>query len=414
MSAAPNSIAVVGAGIVGMSAALYLRRAGLSVIVIDPLPPGGGASYGNAGLISVESCVPIALPGMLKEVPRWLIDPLGPLAVRPSYLPKALPWLLRWIAAGRMPRVETASAALRALHVNALDRYRELLGAEFDSIIRVSGQVHTWESAEPSESEAIYRRLWQQHGVAAEWLSADELRQLMPELARGVTRAVFLPKNGHTLNPRRLVATLARLFGEAGGTVRAERVLKLLPEGSGWRVVTSSANHIVEKVVVGAGAWSQQLLQPIGIRLPLETERGYHMMLRDASIVPRIPILSRGRGFSITPMEEGLRLAGTVEIGGLDLPMNEERAYVLLRQAKTLLPGLEASDFSLWMGFRPSFPDSLPVIDEAPGRRGLFLAFGHGHTGMTGGAPTGRLIKQLVTGEAPDLPLAPFSASRFH
>lgn len=414
MTAETNSIAIVGAGIVGMSAALYLQRAGYSVSVIDPLPPGGGASYGNAGLLSVENCVPIALPGMLKEVPRWLADPLGPLAVRPSYLPQALPWLLRWIAAGRMPRVEAASAALRALHANALDRYRELLGAEFDDIIRVSGQVHIWESPEPSPSEEIYRQLWQRHGVEAQWLGADEVRQLVPQLARTVTRAVFLPKNGHTLNPRRLVGTLARLFAQAGGTVLAERVLKLIPENPAWRIVTSSANHRAQKIVVSAGAWSRQLLRPLAIKLPLETERGYHMMLREASVVPRLPVLSRGRGFSITPMEEGLRLAGTVEIGGLDLPMNEERAYVLLRQAKALLPGLEASDYSLWMGFRPSFPDSLPVIDEAPGRRGLYLAFGHGHTGMTGGAPTGRLVKQLVAGETPDVPLAPYGAARFH
>lgn len=414
MTAEPNAIAIVGAGIVGMSAALYLRRVGLAVMVIDPLPPGAGASYGNAGLLSVEACVPIAVPGMLKQVPRWLNDPLGPLAVRPSYLPQALPWLLRWIAAGRMERVEAASDALRALHVNALDRYGELLGREFDDVIRVSGQVHVWESEEPLPSEAIYRSLWEKHGVVAEWLGSDELRQLVPELGHEIKRAVFLPKNGHTVNPRRLVGTLARLFVDAGGIVRAERVLKLVPEGSTWRVVTSSANHLVGKVVVSAGAWSQQLLRPLGIKLPLEAERGYHMMLRDASVVPRLPVLSRGRGFSITPMEEGLRLAGTVEIGGLDLPMNEERAYVLLRQAKVMLPALEADDYSIWMGFRPSFPDSLPVIDEAPGRAGLFLAFGHGHTGMTGGAPTGRLVKQLVTGEPPDVPLAPFSARRFN
>src|SRR5262249_14043970 len=197
------------------------------VAVIDPLPPGGGASYGNAGLISVESCVPIALPGMLSEVPRWLTQPLAPLAVRPRYLAQALPWLLRWVAARRMPRVESAGAGLRALHVNALDRYRELLGAEFDGGIRVAGQVHTWESVEPSASEATYRRLWETHGVAAEWLSADELRQLVPELTGGITRAVFLPKNGHTLNPHRLVATLARLFTDAGGPGLAPPPLNL-------------------------------------------------------------------------------------------------------------------------------------------------------------------------------------------
>jgi glycine/D-amino acid oxidase-like deaminating enzyme len=173
-----NSIAIIGAGIVGVSAAVYLRRAGMTVEVIDPLPPGGGASYGNAGLLSVEAWVPIAMPGMLKQVPGRLKDPLGPLAVRPSYLPNALPWLMRWIAAGRMERVEAASDALRALHVNALDRYRELLGREFDDVIRVSGQVHVWESEEPSPSEAIYRRLWEKHGVVAEWLGSDELRQL--------------------------------------------------------------------------------------------------------------------------------------------------------------------------------------------------------------------------------------------
>jgi D-amino-acid dehydrogenase len=414
VTAAPNSVAIIGAGIVGMSAALYLQRAGLAVTVIDPLPPGGGASYGNAGLLSVEACLPTAMPGMLKKVPGWLSDPLGPLAVRPSYLPQALPWLLRWIAAGRMERVEAASDALRALHVNALDRYRELLGSEFDDIIRVSGQVHIWESSEPTPSEAIYAKLWEKHGVVAETLSSDELRQLVPELGREVTRAAFLPKNGHTLNPRRLAGTLARLFAEMGGMVRAERVLKLIPEGAAWRIVTSSANHFADKIVLSAGAWSRQLLKPLGVDLPLETERGYHIMMRDANVRPKVPVLSRGRGFSITPMEEGLRIAGTVEIGGLDLPMNEERAYTLLRQAKELLPGLETTDYSIWMGFRPSFPDSLPVIDLAPGRPGLFLAFGHGHTGMTGGAPTGRLVKQLVTGEPPDMPLAPYSATRFH
>ena len=186
----------------------------------------------------------------------------------------------------------TSAMAPYTLHVNALDRYRELLGRGFDEVIRVSGQVHVWETDEPSPSEAIYRRLWDKHGVVAEWLGADELRQLVPQLGRDVKRAVFLPKNGHTVNPRRLVGILARLFVEAGGAVHAERVLKLVPEGSNWRIVTSSANHLVGKVVVSAGAWSQQLLRPLGLKLPLETERGYHMMLRDASVVPRLPILA--------------------------------------------------------------------------------------------------------------------------
>jgi D-amino-acid dehydrogenase len=413
MTAVPDPVFVVGAGIVGLSAALYLRRAGVDVTVLDPLPPGGGASFGNAGLLSVEACVPVAMPGMLRQVPGWLRDPLGPLAVRPAYLPKALPWLLRWAAAGRIDRVEAASKALRALHVGAFDRYRELLGYHFDDLVRLSGQVHVWDSAEPSKNEAIYHRLCAENGVVAEPLGPDELRQLIPELRHGVARAVFLPKNGHTVNPQRLTQTLARLIAEAGGEIRQERVLKLVPEEGHYRIVTNTTNHAAARIVLAAGAWSRQLLAPLAIDLPLETERGYHVIVKDPNLLPRIPVLHRGRGFSITPMETGLRVAGTVEIGGLDLPMNEERARILLRQVQTMLPGLEPREHSLWMGFRPSFPDSLPVIDAAPGRPGLYLAFGHGHTGMTGGAPTGKLVMELVTGQTPSIDLYPFRATRF-
>src|SRR5580704_10845497 len=171
MTASPASVAVVGAGIVGVSSALYLQRAGFAVTVLDALPPGGGASYGNAGLISVEACIPVSMPGMLKQVPRWLMDPLGPLAVRPSYFPKALPWLLRWVAAGRRERVFAASDALRALHVPAVDCYRELLGSGFNDLIRLSGQVHVWESSEPSAGETMYHELCRLHGVVAEPLT---------------------------------------------------------------------------------------------------------------------------------------------------------------------------------------------------------------------------------------------------
>jgi len=410
MTASPASITVVGAGIVGVSSALYMQRAGFAVTVLDALPPGGGASYGNAGLISVEACIPVSMPGMLKQVPRWLMDPLGPLAVRPSYFPTALPWLLRWVAAGRRERVFASSDALRALHVPAIDCYRELLGSGFNDLIRLSGQVHVWESSEPSPSEAMYHELCRLHGVVAEPLTREALKQLVPELA-SPSRAVFLPKNGYTVNPQRLVETLARLFVEAGGVVRHERVLKLIPESGAWRIVTNLGNHHCGKLLVSAGAWSAQLLRPLGIRLPLETERGYHLTIRNPNVVPRLPVLSRGRGFTLTPMEGGLRLAGTVEIGGLDLPMSEARALVLLEHAQAMLPGLEAPDYAIWMGFRPSFPDSLPVIGET--LPGLYVAFGHGHTGMTGGPPTGHLVKQLIAGETPAIDLAPFSPARF-
>jgi glycine/D-amino acid oxidase-like deaminating enzyme len=409
-----TSVAVIGAGVIGLSSAVFLQRRGIDVTVFDSQLPGGGASFGNAGMISVDACEPISVPGMLQKIPGWLRDPLGPLSVRPSYFMTALPWLIKWAAAGRMSQVERSSAALRSLHLPALDHYRELLGSvNFSDLIRVSGQIHSWEEEVGSRSEQICRRLWRQHGVVAESLDAEKLREMEPELSPSITQAVFLPKNGYTTNPLRLIQTLADLLLRSGGIIKREQVLRLAAEAGAFRMVTNMANHKAPKVVVAAGAWSQRLLSPLGIKLPLETERGYHVTIHDPNVRPQLPIVSHNRAFGMALMEAGLRVAGTVEIGGLDLPMNEQRAMILLRHAREMLPALRPDRFSTWMGFRSSFPDSLPVIGEITGIPGLFVAFGHGHTGMTAGASTGFLVSQLVGGERPVIDVGPFSPARF-
>jgi D-amino-acid dehydrogenase len=410
-----GGVAVIGAGIVGVTAGLYLRRAGHEVTLFDPLPPGGGASFGNAGMISPDSCTPVALPGMLREVPGWLRDPLGPLAVPPAYLPQALPWLLKWIAAGRFDRVLAGSDALRALHVSAFECYRELLGpANFSELIRTNGQIFVWEGPENPVMKPVREAILARHKVAVEELDIEVLRQMVPGVTRTVSRAIIMTKNGHTVNPGRLVRTLGTLLGEVDGVFRHENVLKLLREDDAYRLVTNAGNYRFDKVVVTAGAWSQRLLRPLGVRLPLESERGYHMTIPNPPVAPPpVPLVCMNKPAGVSPFEGGIRLAGTVEIGGLDAPMNEQRALIMLRRAKTLLPALAAEDYSIWMGHRPSFPDSLPVIGAAPGHPGLLLAFGHGHTGMTGGPPTGRLIAQLVSGRPPSIDLAPYSPARF-
>jgi glycine/D-amino acid oxidase-like deaminating enzyme len=413
--ATPEGVAVIGAGIVGATTALYLRRAGHEVTVFDPLPPAGGASFGNAGMISPDSCTPIASPGMLRKVPGWLRDPLGPLAIRPGYFVQALPWLLKWIAAGRFDRVIAGSDALRALHVPAFDCYRELLGtAHFNDLIRINGQIYFWEGATTEQMKPVREAIRARHNLSVEPLDLDTLRQMVPALTREASQAIILPKNGHTVNPGRLVQTIAQLFRDAGGLLRHENVLKLLHEDGAYRLVTNAANHRFARVVVAAGAWSQRLLRPLGVRLPLETERGYHVTIPNPNVsAPPMPVLCYNKPFGLSPIEGGIRLAGTVEIAGLDAPMNEQRALILIRRAKTMLPALEVGEYSMWMGHRPSFPDSLPVIGEAPGHPRLFLAFGHGHSGLTGGPPTGRLIAQLIGGRQPSIDLAPFSPARF-
>lgn len=409
----PTTI-VLGAGVAGLSTALYLQRSGHKVCVIDPLPPASGTSYGNAGLISKDTAVPIALPGMLGKVPGWLMNREGPLVVRPSYLPRALPWLLRWIEASRMQRVLQISDAMRALHRDSLTCWRELLGNDlYADLIRPVGQVRIWEGG-GSESQ-IELLIAQRHGIRAEPLDADALRQIYPEISPSISKGLLIPGNAYTVNPQRLVQTLGQLLVAAGGEIVAERALKIIPNGgaAGFMIMTNVANRSAPRVVVATGAWTRDLLDPLGIKVPLETERGYHAMMPAPNITLRIPMSVKNRGFGLTSMENGLRAGGTVEIGGLLAAPDERRAKVLVEHAKRIFPTLQCGAPTFWMGHRPSTPDSLPILGATPGQPGLFLAFGHGHFGMTGGPPSARLVSQLINGAPPSIDPAPYSCGRF-
>ena len=408
-------IAVIGAGVVGLSTALYLRRSGRDVTIIDPLPPPGGASYGNAGMISADTAVPIALPGMLRKVPSWLTDPLGPLAVRPSYFPKALPWLMRWIAASRMPRVLEISDAMRALHKDAFLCWKELLGPQnFADLVRPAGQVHVWETDAETPGAALERQLRERQGIASQALTSDDLRQMFPGISMAVRRGVLVPGNGYTVSPQRIVQTLHRLFLEAGGRVVPENVMKIMPrEDGGYDLMTNVGFHTVQQIVVAAGAWSLRLLEPLGVSVPLEAERGYHVMLPTPNVSLTTTLSNKSRSFGVTPMEQGLRVAGTVEIAGLDAPPDERRAKALLANVRTMFPDVNTDGHRFWMGFRPSTPDSLPIVGEVAGRPGLFLAVGHGHFGMTGGPPSGRLLSQLINHQPTAFNAAAYGPQRF-
>jgi glycine/D-amino acid oxidase-like deaminating enzyme len=415
MAEANTTIVIIGAGVVGLSTALYLRRSGRDVVVIDPLPPPGGASFGNAGMISADTSVPIALPGMLRKVPSWLTDPLGPLAVRPSYFPKALPWLMKWIAASRMSRVLEISDAMRALHKDAFLCWKEMLGPEnFSDLVRPVGQVHVWEADGESKGAALERTLRERQGIPSQTLGVDDLRQMFSGISPAVRRGVLVPGNGYTVSPQRIVQTLHRLFLEAGGRVVPESVMKILPrEGGGYDVMTNIGFHHTRQIVVAAGAYSPRLLAPLGIRVPLETERGYHVMLPTPNVSLTTTISNKSRSFGVTPMEHGLRVAGTVEIAGLEAPPDERRAHALLANVRTMFPDVNTEGHRFWMGFRPSTPDSLPILGTVESRPGLFLAFGHGHFGMTGGPPSARLISRLINSQATGIDAAAYAPQRF-
>ncbi|MEZ2330102.1 NAD(P)/FAD-dependent oxidoreductase [Mesorhizobium sp. RCC_202] len=415
MPVSDGSVVVIGAGIVGVSSALYLKRAGLDVTVIDPLPPGSATSFGNAGMVRHDCNAPVAMPGMLRQVPGWLLNPLGPLVLRPAYALKAAPWLLRWIRAGRMDRVNRAADALSELHAGNLACYRDLVGgATFENLIREVGGIQIWETEAPGLSDRITAEINSRQGVVTEPLSRRDLERLLPGISGIAKRGLLYPHNAHTINPHRLVTAIADGVRQSGGVFVAERVLKIIPgEAGGYTLMTNTANRKADVVVIAAGAWSNRLLAPLGAGLPLETERGYHLMLPSPSIELPMPVQMKNRGFALSPMEHGLRLAGTVEIAGLEAAPDERRSKILLDHARALFPDLSGGEPTMWMGYRPSLPDSVPAIGQVPKHRSLYIATGHGHTGMIGGGSTGRLIAELVTGNPPNIDPAPYSPGRF-
>ena len=411
----PRNVTVIGAGIVGMACACYLKRDGHDVTVIDPLPPGEGCSKGNAGHISPGGCLPMAMPGVLSKVPGWLADPFGPVRIRWRYLPRAAPWLMRFVGMGTREKAEVSADALRALHAPVFEAYDPLVqhaGAE-DLIIR-SGQLYVYETEEGLENDRMGWEMRRARGVEVQELDADAIRQIEPTLAPIYRRGVYLPEHGFCRNPQRLVHALAEQFIRDGGTVlgRAVTRFEIGPDGP-RRLHTEAGEVEASDIVIAAGAWSHKLTAMLGDRLPLESQRGYHLEFAAPGVAPLNTVTSPERSFAATPMETGLRFAGTVEFAGLSAPPDYRRARILRDLGRRMYPGLANGGTSEWMGHRPSLPDSLPVIDRATRFPSVYYAFGHGHTGVSGSPVTGRIIADLVSGRPPEIDISPFRVDRF-
>ncbi|QIL81140.1 FAD-binding oxidoreductase [Diaphorobacter sp. HDW4A] len=408
-------VTVIGAGIVGLCTALSLQRAGLKVALFDATGAGSGASFGNAGLISTGSCIPISLPGMVWQVPRWLLDPDGPLALRPTYALKALPWVLKWLRASSTASVTRASSALHALHSPALSRYRELLGDErFDELIKQCGQLHIWsQPGQPGRADRLVAELRRQHQVPITPLDQHTLRARMPELTNRIQAGICFTEHANTVSPQALTRALLGCFVERGGELLIRSVQKIEQLNEGFRLWTNAGDVKTPKIVVAAGAHTAELVRPLGIRIPLEFERGYHVELPNPGVTVPQPFIYKDKAVAVTPMQKGLRFAGTVEIAGLRHAPQPRRVESILNTARELFPTINTEGARSWFGLRPSTPDSVPVIDAPSTHPGLYLACGHGHTGMTGAPMTGELVAQLVTGISPGLNVAEYGLSRF-
>ena len=415
-------VVVIGAGIVGAACALELLRDGHRVTIVEPGEPGGeqAASYGNGTLLNPSSVIPMSSPGIWKKVPSYLSDPLGPLAIRWSYLPRVLPWLRRFLAAGSTPeKVGAIGKALRPLLVEAPERHRRLAEeAGVADLITKQGVLFAFPDRAAFAAEALSWKVRADNGVT--WLELDEdaLRQQEPSLDRHYKFAVLVQENGQCRDPGAYVAALIRHAIDLGAVLQRARATGFRIERGRLRSVTTEGDEIpCDRAVIAAGAWSKVLARQAGDTVPLETERGYHIVIRDPGIEPRYPVMpSDGKmGCAMTP--QGLRLGGQVELAGLDADPNWQRADVLLRFARKVYPGIPAGlsldNVKVWMGHRPSMPDGLPCLGPASGCSDVVYAFGHGHVGLTAGATTGLVVADIVAGRTPRVDLAPYAATRF-
>jgi D-amino-acid dehydrogenase len=413
-------VGVIGAGMVGVCTASWLQRDGHSVFLVEAREPGHGASFGNAGCLNGSSVTPLSMPGVISSVPRWLFDPLGPLALRWSYLPAIAPWLVRFIRAGTPEKVRAQARALRPLVGPTLEALRPLVSAAgAEDLVHRIGHLYVYRSKESLGKDRLAWELRRENGVEIDEFDADELRQLEPALSRDYVRGVLVRENGHTSNPLKLVERLLEHFARSGGELVRARAHGFRLDGRRLAAIQTDAGDLsADTAIVCAGAYSRPLAAALGDKVPLETERGYHLMIRDPEVMPRIPTADADGKFVATPMATGLRFAGTVELAGLAAPPDWRRAQILLAQGRKMLPGLAASHpeerISVWMGHRPSLPDSLPVIGRSRSTPDVVYAFGHGHVGMTAAPMTGKVVADLVADRPPSVDIAPFAPDRFY
>ncbi|SAK73459.1 D-amino-acid dehydrogenase [Caballeronia hypogeia] len=414
-SSEPIDVAVVGAGVIGLALAHHLRKHGRRVTIIDRAEPASQCSMGNAGALSFHSVAPLAMPGVLKSTLAMIRDPDGPLYLPPGYLPQAADWLWRFVRAAREARVREIAASLAAFFRSAETDQRQLAAeVGYATKLRTNGQLHLYPSEAQYAKDALGWAIKQGHGMRLRRLSRAEIEEMEPDVSKAYAFGLFLENDHSVTNPHGYALAIARTVAQAGVSIVRADVRAIRPSGDGWRIETGDAPLFARDVAIAAGAWSAQLLAPLGVRVPLETQRGYHVHVPESGTRLSRTVVLADRKVFITPMDTGLRIAGTVEFGGLVREPNQRRAALLARHAKKGLPALDLLGGSTtWMGHRPCMPDSMPVLGAVPRHPGLWLAFGHGHLGLTSSATTGRLLAEAIClGQSPSV-LAPFSMTRF-
>ena len=415
MSAGSKTIAIIGAGIVGVSTAIWLQRDGHKVILIDGKGIGEGASYGNGGVLASCSIVPVTAPGLLRKAPAMLLDPGQPLFLKWSYLPKLAPWLIRYLGHANATDTKRIAAAMAPLVGDSLGEHQALsAGTGAEGWVKPDDYLFLYRDRAHFEGDAFGWSIRKAHGFKWEELEGSAFKSFDPAFGPEQGFAVRLGDHGRISDPGAYVKALGAHVIASGGRFIEANAEAILKDGGKVSGVRAGGETIAcDAVVLAAGVWSGPLASQLGLRVPLESERGYHLELWEPSIMPRSPVMIASGKFVATPMDGRLRLAGIVEFGGLDAPPSKAPLALLEKNIKAAIPGISWKHKTEWMGHRPAPADSIPVIGESPVMRGAFMGFGHHHVGLTGGPKTGRMIAQMISGRTPNFDVSPYAPSRF-
>ena len=409
-----NSVGIIGAGIQGVCIGLQLSKKGIPVTIFDREDPGSMSSYGNAGHFSPYAVVQLNRPDVIYDIPKMLLSSYGPLALKWNYIPKMIPWILKYLKSSTKKSMMHTTKFMHQILDLSLDAYDEIL-SEIDTtnLVERKGIIYIWTNKN-LKSRKMEIKIRNDLGIKQRLLSREEVLELEPSLNPVFDAGVIYDYAYHARDPKGITRKLFELYLKLGGKFKKEEVTNVeQTRFNQTQVKTNSGNFNFEKIVLACGAFSKKLTDQLGEKIPLDTERGYHIHYKKMDHLLKRPVIFLDRGFGMTPMNQGLRAVGTVELGGFDNPISKKRIDYIDKCAKELLPQLgEFQDE--WLGFRPTLPDFLPVIGPSLKNKNIIYAFGHHHLGWTLGAITGKIVSGIVNEEKTNLDLTPYSSARFN
>ena len=415
MNSSSVDAVVIGSGIIGTMSAQYLLDDGRSVLIIERGEVARGASSGNAGILAFPEIIPFAAPGMMWKAPKWLLDPLGPLSLPPSYALNMVPWLWRlWRASARPAYERTVGVHARMMPMARSEMLQTVERAGLRAMIRQTGTLDLYDSEASLNAASADWQAKRDAGFEFQRIGRGEIDSLQPGLAPQFRHGIFTPSGLQVSDPLEFTQALFSNAMSRGASLRIGEAVRIEPINDGARVVLADgAVFDAKTVVLAGGAWSKKIVTGLGDHAPLETERGYNTTLPQGAFPLHRQLYFNDHGFVVTPLSSGIRVGGAVELGGLKLAPNYKRSEAMLKKAKSFLPELRTEGGRQWMGFRPSMPDCLPVISASTATAAIIYAFGHGHLGLTQSAATGRLVADIAARRKPALDVEPYSIRRF-